>query len=98
MKADFAETESPSLADHAIAEALINARDDYVAVFSRDGSIFAMNEAFGRRFGKTPEALLGLNAQDLFECETAELRMPQLEKGCRKEQNVRFDDERQGSF
>lgn len=87
-----------ALLDHrAIVEALMNAPDDYVVILSREGQILAGNKAVGRRFGKTAEALKGCKASDIFDPETAERRMTQLERACQKGQIVRFEDERKGS-
>jgi len=91
-------TKDFGLESRALAEALMNAPDDYVAVLSREGKILTVSEAVCRRFGKTREALAGCVAEDIFEPEVAERRMSQFEKACLKGEVVRFEDERQGRF
>jgi PAS domain S-box-containing protein len=81
---------------HAIAQALMNANEDYVAVLNRNGVFLQANEATGRRFGVTRESLVGRSTWDFFPAETSERRRAALETAFETGQAFRLEDENQG--
>lgn len=70
--------EAALAASEARYRALVEASDDPIAAFDRDGRFLYANAATGRMWGRPPEALVGRSFADLLPPERAERRMVDL--------------------
>jgi len=82
----------------ATARVLLNAPTDLAVLVDPDGILFAVNEAFARRFGKSPDEMIGTCGWDWLPPDVAESRKPYFESVLRSGQPVRFEDKRTGQW
>ena len=78
----------------ATACALMNAPTDSVILTDSHGIILAMNETAASRFGRRPDELVGILADDLLPEEVAQSRRLLVSKMLETKTMVRFEDER----
>lgn len=67
-------------------------------MLTNEGIILDANEAFSKRFGKTPIELIGVDAWSLIPGKIGELRKTYLAKVIASRKPVRFEDERLGTW
>ena len=82
----------------ATARALMNAPTDSVILTDSQGIILAINETAASRFGRRPEELVGILADDLLPKEVAQSRRFLVSKMLETKTMVRFEDEREGRW
>jgi PAS domain S-box-containing protein len=82
----------------ATARALINTPTDSIILTDSQGVILAMNETAASRFGRRPEELVGVLADDLLPKEVAHSRRLLMSQVIEKKTMVRFEDERDGRW
>jgi PAS domain S-box-containing protein len=82
----------------ATARTLINTPTDSVILTDSQGVILAMNETAASRFGRRPDELVGILADDLLPKEVAHSRRLLMSKVIEKKTMVRFEDERDGRW
>lgn len=70
--------EAALAASEARYRALVEASDDPIAAFDRDGRFLYANAATGAMWGRSPEALVGRTFADLLPPERAQMRMADL--------------------
>ena len=81
-----------------LAKASFNATSDMVYLVDTDGNALAVNEIAARRFGETPDELLGKNTLSYFPPDLAKSRKLYADKVARTGKPVHFQDEREGYF
>jgi len=79
-----------------MARALLNATTDAVVLLDPDGIILDINDAYAKKFQKTPDEMLGLCIWYLFSHEVAGLRIVNVNKVFKTGQPVRVVHERKG--
>jgi PAS domain S-box-containing protein len=79
-----------------MARALLNATTDAVVLLDSDGVILDINDAYAKKFQKTPDEMFGLCIWYLVSHEVAGLRMANVKKVFRTGWPVRIVDERNG--
>ena len=79
-----------------MARALLNATTDAVVLLDSDGVILDINDAYAKKFQKTPDEMFGLCIWYLVSHEVAGLRMENVKKVFRTGWPVRIVDERNG--
>ncbi|MEJ2658963.1 MAG: PAS domain S-box protein, partial [Desulfobacterales bacterium] len=79
-----------------MARALLNATTDAVVLLDPDGIILDINDAYAKKFQKTPDEMLGLCMWYLVSHEVAGLRMTNVKKVFKTGWPVRIVDERNG--
>ena len=79
-----------------MARALLNATTDAVVLLDSDGIILDINEAYAKKFQKTPVEMFGLCIWYLVSHEVAGLRMANVKKVFKTGWPVRIVDERNG--
>jgi PAS domain S-box-containing protein len=79
-----------------MARALLNATTDAVVLLDPDGIILDINDAYAKKFQKTPDEMLGLCIWYLVSHEVAGLRMANVKKVFQTGWPVRIKDERNG--
>jgi PAS domain S-box-containing protein len=82
----------------ATARALINAPTDSVILTDSQGVILALNETAASRFGRRPDELVGVLADDLLPKKVAQSRRLLMSTVIEKKTMVRFEDERDGRW
>lgn len=90
------EAEAARHLSEGAAKALLNATPESALLLDREGRVLAANEVGARRFGSTPEALVGRNVFDLMPAEVAARRRSHLDAVIRTGQPITFEDEREG--
>jgi PAS domain S-box-containing protein len=79
-----------------MARALLNATTDAVVLLDPDGIILDINDAYAKKFQKTPDEMLGLCIWYLVSHEVAGLRMANVKRVFQTGWPVRIVDERNG--
>lgn len=78
------------------AWALLNATHDLAALLDREYRIVGINQAMARRFGTTPQQLLGRNILELLPPDIRHTRQQRLAQAIRTGEPVTFEDSRDG--
>ncbi|MBN1135698.1 MAG: PAS domain-containing protein [Anaerolineae bacterium] len=82
----------------ATARALLNAPTDLVALADSQGILLDVNEAYARRFGRSPNELIGKCWWDWLPPDVVERRKPYFEAVLRSGEPLFFEDERLGQW
>ena len=77
---------------------LLNATTDVVGLVEADGTFIAVNDALAKSLGRKKEELIGKNIAEFLVAETAERRMPILQKIVETKKLLRWEDEHAGRF
>jgi PAS domain S-box-containing protein len=77
---------------------LFNAATESILLLDREGTVLALNETAARRFGKSPDELIGTKIADAdqFPPAVAEYRTRRISEVLYTKKPVRFEDERAG--
>jgi PAS domain S-box-containing protein len=95
---DRKEAEQALRKSEELARASLNATSDMVYLVDTDGNALAVNEIAARRFGATPDELLGKNTLSYFPPDLAKSRKQYADKVALTGKPVNFQDEREGYF
>ena len=81
---------------------LFNATTESIFLLDRQGTVLAVNETGARRFGKSPDELIGTKiaevGEDRFPPSAVEYRTGRITPVLHTKQPVRFEDERAGRY
>jgi PAS domain S-box-containing protein len=92
------ERETELVSAHAITRALIDTASDLILLLDPGGKIIELNEAAARRISVKREELLGRNAFEFFDKETAERRRARVSSVFQTGQSLEFEDSRDGRY
>lgn len=76
------------------ARALLDASSDAAALVDGVRCIIAANEAFAKRFGKSPQELTGVSLSSILPAEIVETRGRHIEEAMKQKTMARFEDQR----
>ncbi len=82
----------------ATARTLLNAPVDLAVLVDSNGILLDVNEAFAKRFEKSPSELIGTSGWDWLPPDVVERRKPYFEAVLRSGTPLRFEDERLGQW
>lgn len=82
----------------ATARALLNAPADLAVLVDSNGILLDVNEAFAKRFARSPSELIGTPGWDWLPPDVVERRKPYFEAALRSGMPLRFEDERLGQW
>jgi len=92
------QTEEALRESEATTRALLDAPADLVVLADSSGILLAVNEAFAKRFGQSPNELVGTSGFDRLPPDAAERRKRYFETVLQSGKPVRFEDERLGQW
>ncbi|MDX2464675.1 MAG: PAS domain S-box protein, partial [Porticoccus sp.] len=81
----------------ATLASLLNAPLEIIMLLSRDGTVLSINEGGARRYGESPEAMIGHNIYQSMDSEVAQQRKDYAEQVFQTGKSVHFEDERGGA-
>jgi PAS domain S-box-containing protein len=77
---------------------LLDSTHDLALLVATDGTVLTVNTKAAQRYGKTPEALKGMNIYPLMSSDIVELRKRKAEEVIKIKQPVRYTEKRDGQF
>jgi PAS domain S-box-containing protein len=93
-------TEATLRESEKLVRAILDATTESVLLLDKQGTILSINETAARRFGRSVEEIVGLNAWDvtsgLIPPDLIKSRREQLNKVIRSGEPIRFEDQREG--